>query len=687
MIDADSVDPMPENNGQPPGGESSAGDARHDGDAENQQSDRNEATQDQDDDVIEPLPGLPHEDYGREFTAPAPSAPMDVARGIYRLFRTDDGPSLLSWRGGWMRWDTTHWSELDLAQLRSHVYRSMGKANYEHVTSNGVETKRWNPDRRKVANVIDALDARAHFSFDIDPPSWIADTVVKTDATQIISCANGLLDLPRRTLIGHTPSLFNLVSVPFDYDPEAPQPTIWLEFLDSLWSDDPDSIMLLQEFFGYLLSGRTDMHKMLALIGPMRAGKGTIARALTTLIGKGNVAGPTLSSLGTNFGLSPLLGKPVAIISDARLGSGPSHTVVERLLSITGEDMLTIDRKYREPWTGRLPTRFVMLSNELPRFTDSSGAIATRMLILQLTKSFLNREDRTIESRLLPDMPGILNWALDGLDRLIANGRFTVPGSSEAATTMMMDLASPVSAFVRERCERGPNKIVDKDSLYFSWKLWAESNGHHAGAKITFGRSLHAAVPGLGRADIPVGDKRVHGYRGIGLLGGSDYPENNSDHPAQPAQDGEPASRNRFDGQHHSAQTATSSSAADKPLDAAQDDAQGVAGQNRTSRATAQDVQDETRCRSTNGHQAPLTIVPPTQEQAEPDEDGKSVKRDFAAVKKRYGIEPGDDRANLANITVADDKSPAPVRINGRPVDRSAHYKAPGRGGKRRRNR
>jgi putative DNA primase/helicase len=687
VIDADSVDPMPENDGQPPGGERSAGDARHEGDAENQHSDHDGAPHDQDDDVIEPLPGLPHEDYGREFTAAAPSAPMEVARGIYRPFRNNDGPLLLSWRGGWMRWGTTHWSELDLAQLRSHVYRSLSEANFEHVTANGVELRRWNPDRHKVANVIDALNALAHFPFDVGPPSWISDAVAEADATQIISCANGLLDLSRRTLIGHTPSLFNLVSVPFDYDPEAPPPTVWLEFLETLWSDDPDSTMLLQEFSGYLLSGRTDMQKMLALIGPMRAGKGTIARVLTRLVGNGNVAGPTLSGLGTNFGLSPLLGKPVAIISDARLGSGPSHTVVERLLSVTGEDMLTIDRKYREPWTGRLPTRFVMLSNELPRFTDSSGAIATRMLILQLTKSFLNREDRTIESRLLPDMPGILNWALDGLDRLIANGRFTVPGASEAATTMMMDLASPVSAFVRERCVRGPDKVVDKDSLYLSWKLWAESNGHHAGAKITFGRSLHAAVPGLGRADIPVGGKRVHGYRGIGLLDGSDYSENNSDHPAQPAQGGEPASQNGFGGSHHPAQTASSSSAADRRLGAAQDDAQDATGKSRRSRAAAQDAQDETRCSSTIGRQAPLTIVPPTQEQSEPDEGGDSVKRDFTMLSRRLGVDPGDDRENLANITVAEDKPPAPVRINGRPIDRSAHYKASGSSGKGRRRR
>lgn len=680
MIDAEFVDPMPENDGRPPEGESAAGDA-HDSDTQNAQSDRGGATLDGDDDTIDPLPGLPHEDYGREFDAPPPTAPMDVARRIDWRFRTDSGRTLLYWRGDWMRWHTTHWCELEVAQLRSHGYRSLARATYEHVTASGVETRRWNPDRRKVANVMEAMGALAHVPFDIDPPSWIRESEVETEAAQMISCTNGLLDLPRRKLIGHTPSLFNLVSVPFDYDPEAPEPTVWLGFLDSLWSDDPDSIMLLQEYFGYLLSGRTDMHKMLALIGPMRAGKGTIARTLTTLVGNGNVAGPTLSSLGTNFGLSPLLGKPVAIISDARLGSGPSHTVVERLLSITGEDMLTIDRKYRDPWSGRLPTRFVMLSNELPRFTDSSGAIATRMLILQLTKSFLNREDRTIESRLLPDMPGILNWALDGLDRLIANGRFTVPGSSEAATTMMMDLASPVSAFVRERCVRGPDKVVGTDSLYLGWKLWADGNGHHAGAKITFGRSLHAVVPGLSRADIRVGDKRVHGYRGIGLLGKGDYLENNSEHLAQPAQDAEPASQDEFNGQHHCAQILTSSSAAGNPRGAAQD----VAKQKHRSGVAAQDAQDESQCRPNNGHQGRLMVVPPAQEQAGQDNAGKPGSVDFASLRRRLGIESADSQRDTATVAVANGQPTAPVRINGRPIDRSAHYKAHGKGRKGRR--
>ena len=66
--------------------------------------------------------------------------------------------------------------------------------------------------------------------------------------------------------------------------------------------------MLLQEYIGYILSGRTDLQKMLLLIGPTRSGKGTIARMLAALVGRGHAVGPTLASLGTNFGLVATVG-------------------------------------------------------------------------------------------------------------------------------------------------------------------------------------------------------------------------------------------------------------------------------------------------------------------------------------------------------------------------------------------
>src|SRR5439155_10250876 len=174
-------------------------------------------------------------------------------------------------------------------------------------------------------------------------------------------------------------------------------------------------------------------------IGPTRAGKGVIARVLKALVGRGNHAGPTLASLGTNFGLAPLIGKSLAIVSDARLGTGNVHQVVERLLSISGEDMLTIDIKFREAWTGTLPTRFLVISNELPRFGDASGAIAGRFIVLTMSRSWLGHEDTTLTDKLLEELPGIFGWALDGLAALAAKGRFTEPQSSSDAILTLQD--------------------------------------------------------------------------------------------------------------------------------------------------------------------------------------------------------------------------------------------------------
>jgi putative DNA primase/helicase len=128
-------------------------------------------------------------------------------------------------------------------------------------------------------------------------------------------------------LLSHTPQFFNQTAVPFPYDAAAPEPKKWLAFLNALWSKEEvqgreeetaAEMNALAEWFGYVVSGRLDLHKILLNVGPTRGGKGGIARILTALIGRENVAGPTLNSLGGDFGLQPLIGKPLAIVSDAR---------------------------------------------------------------------------------------------------------------------------------------------------------------------------------------------------------------------------------------------------------------------------------------------------------------------------------------------------------------------------------
>jgi putative DNA primase/helicase len=256
---------------------------------------------------------------------------------------------------------------------------------------------------------------------------------------------------------------------------------------------------------------------MMLMVGPKRSGKGTIARVLARLIGNGNVSGPTTSSLAGPFGLQPLIGKTLAIVSDARFHGENIVSVVERLLCISGEDMLTIDRKHMTSVTTKLPTRFMFLTNEFPRLKDASGALAGRFVILRLTESFYGKEDTGLTDRLLGELPGILNWAIEGWRRLRERGHFVMPTSVRDVVQEIEDLSSPVSAFVRDACLVGPGHRVSVESLYDAWKGWCEGEGRQAvSTKQSFGRDLAAAVVGITRRR---GTAMQPFYEGIALKG------------------------------------------------------------------------------------------------------------------------------------------------------------------------
>jgi putative DNA primase/helicase len=449
---------------------------------------------------------------------PGPDDPMGVARILADEHRHGDKRTLRYWRGGWMTWRRSRWAELAEADVRHWLYTRLEDAVFRGKKG----PEEWLPNRHRIGDVLDALRAVCHLAAEIAPPVWLDDTT----CGPVVACTNGLLRLSDRTLLEHTPVFFNLVAVPFDYDPDAAEPVRWLQFLDDLWPDDAESVDALQEWDGYLVSGRTDFQKMLLEVGPTRSGKGVNAGVMKLLVGSGNHVGPTLSSLGANFGLAPLIGKALAVVSDARL-EGATRLVVERLLSISGEDSLTIDRKYQAHWTGPLSTRIVVISNELPHLADASGAVVNRFVVLLTQTSFLGREDRELPTDLADEAPGILNWALEGLDRLERNGHFTEPKASRDAMTALLDLSSPVRAFVRDRCMIDPDANVSAETLYRTYKLWAEDAGHRVVSDHVFGRDLRTVVLGLRKTRNRTDGQRTYTYQGVALRpsGADDDPD------------------------------------------------------------------------------------------------------------------------------------------------------------------
>jgi putative DNA primase/helicase len=431
-------------------------------------------------------------------TLPSPSTPYEVAAVF--LLQKHCFPTMERllhwWRGMWVGWRGSHWRELTRSSLRAQLYHFTALATY--VNARG-ETKQWAPTEKKISDLAGALASLCELADTIELPGWLDGRETGT----IVAVANGLLDITTRQLSPHTPQFFNLHAVPFAYDATAAEPKHWGAFLDSVWPPPPDTTEphpaqnLLQEWFGYVLSGRTDFQKILVMNGPTRGGRGTIGRVLTGLLGKENVAGLQLDDLGESFGKALLIGKPLAIVGDERFSGRRMSEVVSALLMISGEDVIGVNRKHRDRWNGRLPTRIMVMSNELQKLSDTSATVIGRFLVLRMTISFLGREDIRLPDRLLGELPGILNWALEGLRFLIKNGKFTVDPEAAELVAQMTALASPMQTYVEENCTVGEGKEFETytQTLYYDHCAWRKANGHMAIANNTFGVQLRAALP------------------------------------------------------------------------------------------------------------------------------------------------------------------------------------------------
>lgn len=342
-----------------------------------------------------------------------------------------------------------------------------------------------------------------------------------------VAFANGLLDITRveEGLTPHSWRWHSTTCLPYDYDPTATCPAC-LDFLGQVYEGDPGRIGLLQEWAGYLLSGDTSLHKILLLVGAKRAGKSTILEVLENLVGRDNSCATSFRRITGQHGLWGMLGKSACFIGEGDKGA---EGATEILKDVSGGGLQTVERKFLSPVSTRLGVRFNVAANSVPAVWDASGALAGRLLVLEHAVTFYGREDRGLPEKLARELPGIANWALQGLARLRANGKFTVPEKTGLALRVEMESA-PMTVFLRERCSIArwadtgePGLHVVDDDLDVVKQQFAEAfagwcsdhgltvrNGNWAAAE------LRTVLPKVkdGKSTPP---SRVNTYRGLTL--------------------------------------------------------------------------------------------------------------------------------------------------------------------------
>ena len=370
--------------------------------------------------------------------------------------------------------------------------------------------------KRAVADILHCVASMVTTPEDIDIPfrSQLVisdddgDSVIRSssDRRAWVSLQNGIVDLDealsgrplRECLIPSTPEWFSTVCLPFKFpasetDATCPQ---WEMFLAEVFEDDRERIDLVQEMTGLCLFPTAEFETFFVLSGIGRNGKSTYLQILRNLLGDANVSSLSIEHLGNDFMIETLRGKLANISADM----SELDSVAEGLLkAIVSGDLVTADRKHKNPTQFSPTCKMIFATNVLPRFKDTSLGIWRRMVVVPFNYVVPEEKvDNRLIDKLSGELDGIFIWALKGAQRLFHSRKLTRPRACEAAQRQYRIDCFPIMLFVEECCRIEPDGTAIVKDLYRVYKQWGLACGLSKPKPLhNFIRDLISFVPGL----------------------------------------------------------------------------------------------------------------------------------------------------------------------------------------------
>lgn len=407
-------------------------------------------------------------------------------------------------RGDFYEYREGVYRSLQAEEVRSMVFREMlkdGLTNYRTVSK----------ANDKIAT-FKSLDGRTFKQEDENPNP------------NILNFKNGLLDIQNYTLYAHTPDYLSTSQIPVIYAHGASCPR-WLQFVQEVTCDDLDQMKLLQQIAGYSLTTDTNFAKAFIFYGMGANGKSMFTRMLGKIVGRDSVSTLNLSTITRQFGVTGLIGKKVNFIDEIS-GNYFESNVIKGLIS--GERM-SAEVKYRpEPLEFTPSVKLIFSVNELPKINDTTPGLYRRFIIVPFDRSFESKPDLQLEEKLTNELPGILNWAVEGLKLLREQGRFNETERNFEAMRMFKTDNSPVVEFITAYYEAAPaghekSYGIPVSDLYAQYRGYCIDHGYKPKALANFSREIaHNRMDGYGiTVQVESGRKILYGIRKTTALGGT----------------------------------------------------------------------------------------------------------------------------------------------------------------------
>ncbi len=341
----------------------------------------------------------------------------------------------------------------------------------------------------------------------------------------LVGVENGVLNLETRELEDFDPEFLIMTKIPVKYDPEAECPKI-KEFIKDIVAGGKN-VKKIQEMIGYTLLRENPLNKAFMGLGPGGNGRSTLFDLIHDFLGRENTASVDLADLiYDKFASADLFGKLgnfCADISDRKI----KHS--GRFKKLVGEDQIRAQHKNQDAFHFKCYATPWFSANELPETTDKTRSFYRRWIIINFPYTFtadegeLEKEGFKEKDPELPDplkteeeFSGLLNWALDGLDRVLEQKKFTGERSIKKKRRLWERESDPVREFLDDWCIEEKDFEIPKEIVRQAYHKFCAENDYTflSPGPLTKKLKSHGVSSSRPRTDE---HGRVHCYKGFTL--------------------------------------------------------------------------------------------------------------------------------------------------------------------------
>ncbi len=380
----------------------------------------------------------------------------------------------------WYQWNGVIWNkdkinavdDAILKMIRSRQNVTLEMPNYDDV----------NKKLKSINYMIRCEDVakRKYIKEAVELLPKFITTIERYDKDLFLAATqNGTLDLKNGSFRDSIQEDYLTLQTGTEYKLDADCPR-WKKFLREIFNNDDEMIDFIQRIAGYSLTGDITEQAMFILYGFGKNGKSVFLSVLGALLGDyaGTASFKTFDAdkqSEQSNDLAMLKGKRFVSMSESAADRRLNEPLIKQ---VTGGDEITCRFLRKEFFSYTPQFKLFLATNHKPIITQSDFGIWRRIVLIPFEQNFDGREESGLKEQLLTELPGILNWAVEGLKKWNNEGLKKRPQAVIDATDKYKKDSDTVGQWLECNMFEHSNSEIKSSEAYNNYKDWAIENGH-----------------------------------------------------------------------------------------------------------------------------------------------------------------------------------------------------------------